>query len=211
MSQTTTASLSDRLDEGPGFVAVALRLGPFDRPLDKLLTRLRLAGCSYRPWFTSHRDWYADCPCCGASLAVKEHEDGHAWCWCVGGCEWPAVLARLGLEPLELCLPISDKEVQVHLVSAADDTRQVLLNIEPVIYVEALTDQEVPSYRKVYCPLHDERTPSFHVYDGEKGWHCFSCGKGGDIFTLASLLWGIDTRRGFPELIRRLRLHFHLS
>lgn len=33
------------------------------------------------------------------------------------------------------------------------------------------------------CPIHQERTASFHV-DREQGvWHCFGCGVGGDIFT----------------------------
>lgn len=30
------------------------------------------------------------------------------------------------------------------------------------------------------CPYHDDGTPSFHVY--EEGFHCYGCGKHGDIF-----------------------------
>ena len=30
------------------------------------------------------------------------------------------------------------------------------------------------------CPLHDESTPSFHVYVEQNRWHCFgACGAGG--------------------------------
>ena len=33
------------------------------------------------------------------------------------------------------------------------------------------------------CPFHDERTPSFSVNAGEKVYHCFGCGVGGDVIT----------------------------
>ncbi len=31
------------------------------------------------------------------------------------------------------------------------------------------------------CPFHDERTPSCRVHPGEKMFHCFGCGEGGDL------------------------------
>ncbi len=34
-----------------------------------------------------------------------------------------------------------------------------------------------------FCPFHDERTPSFSVTDEKQIFHCFSCGRGGNIFT----------------------------
>jgi hypothetical protein len=42
------------------------------------------------------------------------------------------------------------------------------------------------------CPLpgHEERTPSFTVYPGDGGWHCFGCLRGGDVVDLAALAWG---------------------
>lgn len=44
------------------------------------------------------------------------------------------------------------------------------------------------------CPLpgHDERTPSFTVYPGDRGWWCFGCNRGGDVVNLAVLAWEID-------------------
>lgn len=33
---------------------------------------------------------------------------------------------------------------------------------------------------KGLCPLHDERTPSFYVYDGGANFHCYGCGASGD-------------------------------
>lgn len=33
------------------------------------------------------------------------------------------------------------------------------------------------------CPLHDDRHPSLTVYPEQQTWHCFGCGRGGDVFT----------------------------
>src|SRR5688500_6999262 len=45
------------------------------------------------------------------------------------------------------------------------------------------------------CPLHPEKTPSFTVYGGDRGWYCYSCRSGGDTTKLAQLAWGIENAR----------------
>ncbi|MGH2941459.1 MAG: CHC2 zinc finger domain-containing protein [Solirubrobacteraceae bacterium] len=77
-----------------------------------------------------------------------------------------------------------------------------LENVAPEVYVQRLTGQLVGRSRKVRCPLHEDRTPSLHVYpDAARGWYCFGCRRGGSVFDLAAALWGRELRgREFAAL-----------
>jgi len=77
-----------------------------------------------------------------------------------------------------------------------------LEGVAPEVYVQRLTRQTVGRSRKVHCPLHDDDTPSLHVYpEAERGWFCFGCGRGGTVYDLAAALWGRELRgRGFAAL-----------
>lgn len=88
-----------------------------------------------------------------------------------------------------------------------DEGDDPLRQIEPAVYVKALTGREAGRDRKINCPLHPDRTPSLHVYKApEDGWYCFgACRRGGSIYDLAGPLLGLSTRgREFVELRRRL-------
>jgi len=53
------------------------------------------------------------------------------------------------------------------------------------------------------CPFHEEKTPSMSV-DRAKGlYHCFGCGKGGDVFSFVQETQGLDFREAVEVLARK--------
>ena len=53
---------------------------------------------------------------------------------------------------------------------------------------------------KALCPFHKEKTPSFNVNPARQTFHCFGCGKGGNVFSFIMEYDAVD----FPEAVRRL-------
>ncbi len=56
---------------------------------------------------------------------------------------------------------------------------------------------------KGLCPFHQEKTPSFVVFPEGQNFHCFGCGKGGDIFTFYMERERVDFRQALQELAER--------
>lgn len=50
------------------------------------------------------------------------------------------------------------------------------------------------------CPFHNEKTPSFSVAEDKQIFHCFGCGKGGNVFSFVQEIEGLS----FPESVERV-------
>lgn len=53
---------------------------------------------------------------------------------------------------------------------------------------------------KALCPFHQEKTPSFTVNENRQNYHCFGCGKGGDVFKFVMERENVD----FPNAVHLL-------
>src|SRR5579859_5742022 len=53
---------------------------------------------------------------------------------------------------------------------------------------------------KGLCPFHNEKSPSFMVSPGRNSFHCFGCGKGGNVITFIMEM----EKMPFPEALRLL-------
>ncbi|MBA3377343.1 MAG: DNA primase, partial [Chloroflexia bacterium] len=67
--------------------------------------------------------------------------------------------------------------------------RDAVAEIRDRIDIIDLIQGYVPSLKKAgrsfkgLCPFHQEKSPSFVVFPDSQNFHCFGCGKGGDLFT----------------------------
>ena len=87
---------------------------------------------------------------------------------------------------------------------AGDDVREIKsrLDIAEVIgdYV-ALRRSGQTYWGK--CPFHNEKTPSFSVSPERQTFHCFGCGKGGDVFTFIMEIENLEFREALERLAER--------
>jgi hypothetical protein len=99
-------------------------------------------------------------------------------------------------------------EKRAYAALPPDAGTEALRRVPAREYIPALTGREV-YHNLAQCPFHkggQENTPSLSVGGpNEELWLCFGCDEGGDIFTMAARMWGLDERRDFPGLKARLK------
>jgi DNA primase len=82
------------------------------------------------------------------------------------------------------------------------DTIKERLNIVDVVGGYVDLKKAGVSY-KGRCPFHKEKTASFFVSPERGTFHCFGCGRGGDIFTFIQELEGLDFKGALTLLANR--------
>jgi DNA primase len=61
------------------------------------------------------------------------------------------------------------------------------------------------------CPFHQEKSPSLSLDPGRGLYHCFGCGKGGDVFTFVQETQGVDFNEALELLARQAGIHLEVD
>ncbi len=61
------------------------------------------------------------------------------------------------------------------------------------------------------CPFHNEKSASFSVSPEKQYFHCFGCGKGGDVFTFVSEIEKIPFKDAIEKLAERAKIPVPIS
>ena len=93
-----------------------------------------------------------------------------------------------------------------------DDVEKVKSKIDIVELIgERIQLKKAGRNFKALCPFHGEKTPSFVVSAERQIWHCFGCGKGGDIFTFLEEYEHITFAEGLKEMAARVGIKLTVS
>ena len=85
-----------------------------------------------------------------------------------------------------------------------DDIDRVRSATNLIDLVEAVTTVKRQGRSHVaVCPFHQEKTPSLHLDIARGLYHCFGCGKGGDVFRFVEETQGLDFNEAVELLARQ--------
>ena len=79
-------------------------------------------------------------------------------------------------------------------------------NIEDVVSEYVSLSKRSGINRFGLCPFHNEKTPSFSVSPSRQYFHCFGCGKGGDVITFIMEIEGLTYPEALEYLARRANI-----
>ena len=89
-----------------------------------------------------------------------------------------------------------------------DRFEEVKLRVKEASDLVALVESYIPLKPRgrefvALCPFHQEKTPSFYVVPDGQFFHCFGCGKNGDVFNFVMEREGWTFREAFEQLASR--------
>jgi DNA primase len=94
----------------------------------------------------------------------------------------------------------------------ATDTQAIKDRLDIVqIIGEYITIKKAGANWKANCPFHHEKSPSFMVHPEKQIWHCFGCGKGGDVFSFVQEMEGLDFVEALKLLAARAGVEINLD
>lgn len=88
--------------------------------------------------------------------------------------------------------------------------RDVAVNIKELITMRQVCEMygfRINHAGNALCPFHNDRNASMHVYPGNRGFHCFSCGAGGSVIDFVMKLFGLP----FADAVKRINNDFALG
>lgn len=110
--------------------------------------------------------------------------------------------------PSELEAPPAN-DVEIDTPPSEPDAKRIRLSPqEKLAAMEALLGRSLPETGSatVRCidPAHEDVNPSCSVY-ADGGFKCFACGVHGDAVNAVALVEGLDPKRDFPKIAKRIR------
>ena len=85
------------------------------------------------------------------------------------------------------------------------------LKLSDVVSKKVLLNKKGESRFLALCPFHNEKTPSFNVLDDKGFYHCFGCGKHGDIFSFVMETENLTFKEALDSLSKQAGINFRYS